>query len=140
MIKKYLDTNVFIYPLLKEDAKAESCKKIIFKAVDKHFEGVTSILTWDEFVYTLQKFLGRKLALIEGEKFLKIPNLIFIDVTKRVVAEAHRLMKEYELKPRDAIHAATALFQNCDEIVSDDSDFEKLRNLKIVKPKNFKFD
>ena len=37
------------------------------------------------------------------------------------------------LKPRDAIHLATAKSMKCKAIISDDSDFEKIEGIKRIK-------
>ena len=133
-MKVYIDANIFLYPLLKDDSKADRFKEIIFGIVTKKFDGITSVLTWDEIVFITRKFLGRKISIIEGAKFLRVPNLVFIDTTKNIIREAQRLIEIYNLKPRDAIHIATALSQNCAEIISDDLDFDVVKEIKRIAP------
>ena len=70
------------------------------------------------------------------EKFLTLPNFIFVDVKKDIIIRAQRLFEEYNLKPRDAIHAATAISPNIDEIISEDKDFDSVRELKRINPIN----
>jgi predicted nucleic acid-binding protein len=43
-------------------------------------------------------------------------------------------MERYGLKPRDAIHAATAMENRITVIVSYDKDFDRIRELKRVEP------
>jgi len=43
-------------------------------------------------------------------------------------------MEKYELKPRDAFHAATALENKIRTIVSYDEGFDKLNMIKRVEP------
>ncbi|MEK6934056.1 MAG: type II toxin-antitoxin system VapC family toxin [Nanoarchaeota archaeon] len=126
----YLDANIFLYPLTSEDEKSEKCKRIISEVVENNNLGCTSMLTWDEVIYTLMKEKGKEEAAIEARKFLTIPNLIFIDVNFRIISFAQSLVENYSLKPRDAIHAATAILNNCKEIASDDPDFDKIKELK----------
>jgi len=38
-------------------------------------------------------------------------------------------MERYPLKPRDAIHAATALAEEASTILSDDADFDAVKEL-----------
>ncbi|MDO8460660.1 MAG: type II toxin-antitoxin system VapC family toxin [Nanoarchaeota archaeon] len=132
MKKIYLDSNLFLNSLLYEDEKANTCKKTILKIINKEIYGITSVLTWDEIVYVIGKNLGREIAIKEGEQFLRFPNLKFIDVNKEVILEAQKLIKIYKLKPRDAIHIATALSQNCTEIITDDSDFDGIKEIKRI--------
>ena len=134
MIKKYLDSNIFISPILYNDEIAQKCKEILTKIISNEFIGITSILTWYEVVYTIGKNLGREIAIKEGDRFLKFPNLIFIDVNKNVLSKAQKILTDFNIKPRDSIHAATYLLQGCKEFFSNDSDFKRIKELKLMQP------
>ena len=56
------------------------------------------------------------------------------EAKRSTILNAQRLMDEYGLKPRDAIHAAAALENRIDTIVSYDKDFDEVRGLKRVEP------
>ena len=133
MIKRYLDANIFINAIFYNDNKAIKCKEIISKIVKNEMEGVTSVLTWDEVVYAIKRLIGIKKAEDYGNKFLNIPNLKFLNTDKDVIIQAQQLVTLYGINPRDAIHAATALKNNVREIVSDDSDFDKIKEIKRIK-------
>ncbi|MEK6893569.1 MAG: type II toxin-antitoxin system VapC family toxin [Nanoarchaeota archaeon] len=129
----YLDANIFLYALTSEDRKAENSKAIITQVAEGDVEGCTSVLTWDEVLYVLIKEKGKKEAIIEIKKLLKIPKLIFIDANSDIINNALNIVENYSLNPRDAIHAATAIINKCDKIASDDSDFDKIKELKRIK-------
>lgn len=133
MKKKYIDANVFIQAILRGDNKS---KKVLQKIIRKEIDGITTILSWDELVYVLGKFINKDIAVIEGKKFLIFPNLIFVDAKKETIMKAQKLVEEYDLKPRDAIHAATAINLNIREIISEDDDFDKIKELKRISPTN----
>jgi len=132
MTTKYLDSNVFIYPVLFADAKAERCRAILRQVVDREFPAVTSVLTWDEFVYVVQKVLGRNVAVAEGQKFLRFPHLSFLRTDVEILMRAQRLLTEYNVRPRDAIHAATALVHGANDIISDDGDFDAIKDVRRI--------
>jgi uncharacterized protein len=132
---KYVDSNVFIYPVVadeKTEAKSASAKKILLQIATGRLEAATCYLTWDEAVRVLKKFLGRDLAVAEGKRFLEFPGLKFLRVDGPVVSRAQELVARYEIKPRDAIHAACALENGIREIISDDPDFDDVKELKRV--------
>ncbi len=131
MDKKYIDANIFIQGILREDNKYQD---IILKIANKKFVGVTSVLSWDEIVFVVRKFLGNDIAKREGGKFFRLPNFIFADVKREIVIRAQKLVEEYDLKPRDAIHAATAIHLNIKEIISEDADFDHVNGLKRIDP------
>lgn len=129
----YLDTNIFLNPILATDSKSDKCLEILSKIASGKIEGCTSILTWDEFLYVLQKKQGVKKSQENGKALLATPNLIFIEAGEETIKKAQNLVENYQLKPRDAIHAATAILNNCIEIASDDKDFDKIKELKRIK-------
>jgi uncharacterized protein len=134
MEKKYIDANVFVQGILREDKRY---KEVILKAANNEFIGVTSVLSWDEIVYIVKKFLGKEIANREGKKFFSLPNIIFADAKKDIVMKAQELVEKYGLNPRDAIHAATAISYDINEIISEDEDFDCIKELKREDPTIF---
>jgi hypothetical protein len=55
-------------------------------------------------------------------------------VDLEIISQAQTLLERYDLKPRDAIHAATAMRNRIDKILSYDEDFDTLPNLVRVAP------
>jgi len=134
----YLDSNIFIYAIGNKLAKGEESRNILQKIVSGEIEAQTCTLTWDEFIYVVRKNFGRELSVIEGKKFLNFPSLNWIIVDKKTVDKAQELIEKYNLKPRDAIHAASAIINKIPTIITDDSDFDKIKELKRIHPENFK--
>ena len=134
----YLDSNIFISPLTYPNSKGTACKNILSVILHGKTKACTSFLTWDEIVFITRKFLGKEISSTEGEKFLKFPNLYFLKVDEEVILMAQQLIMKYDLKPRDAIHAASAIASGCNEIISDDSDFDKIKEIKRLSPEKFK--
>jgi len=127
----YLDSNVFIYPVISEEStkKARKAKDVLLKVASKQMEGYTATLTWDEIVWVTTKLLGAKDGMEQGRKFLIFPNLTFVQIDSKVVTMAQKMMENYGLKPRDAIHASAALVSGQRAIISDDDDFERVKDL-----------
>ena len=136
-MKRYIDANIFIYPILYESEYSKYYEKLFFSIINKKFFAMTSMLTWDEIVHSIWKNRTREIAIREGEKFLRFPNLIFAEVNSKIISKAQQLITKYNIKPRDAIHTATALLSNCNEIISDDDDFDKIEEIRRINPENF---
>lgn len=134
----YLDTNIFVYSAINDKKKGELSRNILSSIVRGEKFGCTSLLTWDELFWAIIKERGRKIALKEGEKFLSFPKIILLETTKEIISLSQKLISKYSLKPRDAIHAATALVNNINEIVSDDPDFDKIEEIRRVKLEEFR--
>lgn len=128
----YLDSNVFLCAVLFDDAKAAHCRETLACVASGALPALTSVLTWDEFVYVLQRLKGRDTAQAQGSRFLRLPNLRLISADLAVMAKAQSLVETSRLKPRDAIHAATAILQHATEFVSDDADFDGITGIARV--------
>lgn len=130
----YLDTNVFLYPHIGNDSTSSACIKILEKAMSEEIKAATSVLTWDEFQHAIKKRLQDREKAVELSKdFLSMPNITFFEANKEVIEKAQKLTEEYNLDPRDAIHASTALVNGIKEIISDDPDFDKVKEIKRIK-------
>ncbi len=132
MIKSYFDANIFLNVILYEDNKSKKCKELLYDLINGKIIGFTSVLTWDEVVYVIEKNLGKEIAIKEGEKFLRMPNLFFIDANKNIIMNAQNLVKKYHIKPRDAIHISSALANGIYEIISLDKEFDKIKEIKRI--------
>ena len=129
----YLDTNIFLHPILANDVKLEGGMRVIKKVINGELAAGTSPLTWDEFNYTIRRRWGIERATQLSQDLLSTPNLVFLDTTEEIVNKAQELTLGAQLDPRDAIHAATAIINGCTEIVSDDNDFDRVKELKRKK-------
>ena len=134
----YLDSTVFITAAVGTDMHADKARKIISSVENGIIYGYTSVLTFDEVVFIVRKLADFEKSAIAGEIFLNTEHLNFINVSYETILSANDLIKKYRLKPRDAIHAACALRKNVFTIISDDNDFDVLKEIKRVSIKDFK--
>jgi predicted nucleic acid-binding protein len=131
----YLDSNVFLYTLLHDGSsnpKAQRAADILRGVEDGKARGFSSLLTWDEVVWVVWRLSGYEYALKAGASILRIPNMTFVGVDERVILRAQDLVERHRLRPRDAIHASTAMLVGEREIVSDDADFDGVRDISRV--------
>ena len=129
----YLDANVFIYAVTHDPARSEKARNAIGVLRDieeNRTKGVTSLLTWDELAWVVWKLEGREAGTQAGATFLKLRNLSLLAVNISVMLRAQELMERYQLKPRDAIHVATAITAGEREIISDDAELDIVREIK----------
>ena len=129
----YLDASVFIASIVTTDAQGRKARDILQAVAESRIQGYTATLTFDEVVYIVRMMAGSVNSIPAGEHFLRIQNLKFIDVTYESIVGAQELIKKYNLKPRDAIHAACAIQRRIPIIISQDKDFDKIKELKRKK-------
>ena len=129
----YIDSNVFIYPILytaEVEPKVKKAKQILLGIEKGELSGCTSTLTWDEVVWVVSKTLGKSEGINQGQKLLGFPNLEFINVDENILGHAQALMSKYNLSPRDSIHIASAIERKIKTIISDDKDADQVTEIK----------
>jgi predicted nucleic acid-binding protein len=128
----YIDSNVFIYPAIyqtESQQKAKKAKEILLKIEKGEISAHTSTLTWDEVVWVIGKLLSRDDGINQGKKLLGFPNLEFINVDEGILTLAQNLLNKYALSPRDSIHAASAVSRKIKAVISDDKDFDQVKEI-----------
>ncbi len=129
----YLDANFFIFALFDTTTKGRNARKIQKKIIEGEIRAVTSALTLDEIMWVLVK--NRKEHLMEEviKDIYAMPNLEIKEVSPLIPIEALSFIKKYSLTPRDAFHIAIMKELRVKRIISDDKDFDRVREIKRIK-------
>jgi uncharacterized protein len=128
----FVDANVFVYMLLSLEDKGEKSRRIV-RAIERgSIPAQTSPLVLDEVCWVIARHADRETAITSWEKLTRIPNIRILAINERVSMWVPGVMRTYGLKPRDAIHVATMRENAIDNILSDDSDFDKVKEITRV--------
>lgn len=134
----YVDSNVFILPLLGENSPRSSGARRALEQIEAGtLTAYTSVLTWDEVVWVVSKVLGRTDGIGAGRKLLNFPHLRFVDASASVIARAQAIAEASNLAPRDAIHCATAIGKGIRRFISDDRALEGVPEIERVPLESF---
>lgn len=126
----YLDSNLIIYAILDETEIGDWARGVLERVQEGVLPACTSFLTFDEVFYKVNNIKGTDITIKNLEAFLTIPNMRFIDVNGTVIWKALELIRECDIHPRDAIHAATAFVAGAETIFSQDNKFDVIKYLK----------
>ncbi|MFQ5405862.1 MAG: type II toxin-antitoxin system VapC family toxin [Candidatus Micrarchaeia archaeon] len=136
-MRVYLDSSVFLSASLQNSPVSKAARRVLIGAGRRNFEAVTSVLAWDELVWIVKRKAGLLVALEEGRKFLKLPGIEVENVSLKTVSFAQDAARNFNLDPRDALHVASAFEASCDVFVSTDSDFKRVKGLKLKGVESF---
>ena len=128
----YLDSNLFITAAISLDSNGEKARELIDKINNGLFKAYTSALTIDEVIWIVQKFKDRETAYETAKTIISTSKINFIPIDIEIVSASLELYKETNLKPRDSIHLATMKINGISTIVSQDSDFDKIKDIKRI--------
>ena len=132
--RRYWDSDVFLGLVNKEEDKVYKCKGVIKLAEDDQIKIVTSALTLTEVVYL--KGLPRLSEESEDtiRRFLEQEYISVRSVDRVTAEDARQLIWKHGIKPKDAIHVATALHLRISIMDTFDGPLAKLSG-KHGKPK-----
>ncbi|MGA3111187.1 MAG: type II toxin-antitoxin system VapC family toxin [Candidatus Bathyarchaeia archaeon] len=125
----YLDSNVFIYAAINTQEPGEKARSLLQRIQQGDEKAETSALTFDEVFWAIKK-LDSEAALEACQALLNFPNLEIISADRDLALSALQIIKEHHLAPRDAIHAATAIAAKAEAVVSTDTHFDRIKELK----------
>lgn len=105
----YWDSDAFLGYFQNESDKAELCNGTIERAKQGEILIVTSTLTIAEVLWmrNAPKITADKAEIVR--KFFRRSNLRLRNVTRRISENAQDLVWNHAIRPKDAIHVATAL-------------------------------
>ena len=136
----YWDTSVFLCFLSEEEEeRRDICEDILHAGRDGRVEIVTSMFTLVEVIRP--KAIKHPHVLTEEQVsklrgMFRWPWLKKIQVHEQLALDASDLARVNRLKPADAIHAATAMAEKCDELQCWDRDFDRVASLiSVTNPK-----
>lgn len=125
-----LDTNVLIYYLDQHPVFGEAALTLIKKLKSGKAKGVTSVITLIELLSNF--YLSEKDVEFIKDKYLEIPNLETIEVSRDLSIEAARIRREYGFRLPDAIQLATAISAKAKAFISNDKNLKKFKELEVI--------
>lgn len=135
MRKKFIDTNIFLRYLTKDDPSTyDKCREIFKKGIDGKIALATSGMVIAELIWTLLSYYRvpkaeaiEKVSIIVTTESLHIPE-------KDIIAEALVLFSRKNVDYIDAYNAVFMKYHGVDEIYSYDRDFDAIEGIKRVEP------
>ena len=130
-MKAFIDANFLIYLNTLRDRYALSLFENFFEELLAEHVLFTDILVLDEVLY-----VSRSKYRVPYPITIKLLNKLipkYISLTPLTLKEyvkAVEVIERYDLKPSDAIHAATCIVNNIKYIVSEDQEFDKVEGIE----------
>lgn len=130
----FLDTNIFLYAAGASHPLREACAKVLRRVADGSLDATINSEVVQEILYVLTRRGRRDDALkLAGHMAALFPDLLA--VTRDDVLEACKLLRQYpELSVRDPIHVGTMLRNGLKTVITVDSDFDQVSEIRRLAP------
>ncbi len=133
-MKLFIDANIFIYSLIDLGPCGQFSVSLLDEIARGKYTAITSALVIDEVIWALVKNQKQHLVEIYISNLYKQPHLNVASVNGDLPLRAIEFMKEYNLKPRDAMHCAFMEENEINTIASTDSVFDKVKGINRLFP------
>lgn len=134
-LKAYVDSNIFVYSMFAHPMYGGACKAVIDDLQNGVLVGVVSTLVPLEVMSVAVEHDPKKADLAVTIVY-SLPLEIF-GVDQTVLSSASDLALRYGLSGYDAVHLATARKAMVKNLISNDDDFRRVREIKLVKPLDY---
>lgn len=120
MTHRYWDANTFLGWLMEEPERVDSCQAVIRAAEEGKTVLVTSALTIAEVLWVRGEPRVPPDRAERVQRFFEHEFILVNDLDRHLAEQARLLVWNHDIKPRDAIHVATAIDAQVDRLETFD--------------------
>lgn len=132
-MRAFIDSNIFIYAAQAHPKFGKTCKKIIEDIESRKIEATTSVLNVAEVAEVIDRNVNRKASVNVVELLLALP-MDIEDVVKEHEVDALSIFSTLEANYFDTVFVAVMKEKFIDTIITNDSHFEDIKGIKVIKP------
>ena len=132
----YIDSNIFIFAAINQDENGERCRNIIKLIEEEKISCAASYLIIDEIIWVLKKKIGKKDAITIIKAILSLP-IKWLSIDESSIIRMVDILENTNIDPRDALHIACMLNNGLSTILSEDKDFDRIKNVKRIGAKEY---
>lgn len=134
----FLDVNVAMYAGGADHPLREPCRRVIRAVAAGELEAVTDAEVFQEILYRYAYLGEPELGFRIFDSLFRLMAGRILPVDEGVMWDTRRLAEKHPaLSPRDVIHVAVMLWNEVEEIVSVDPDFDRVPAVRRLDPRGF---
>jgi len=108
--RRYWDSACFIAVLAQEAGRVDECAEILRAAAGRRLEIVTSAWTITEVLHPKRGQALSPAVRARVKRFFRNPGIVLVNVDRAVAESAQEHFWDHNVKPKDAIHVASAVY------------------------------
>lgn len=129
-MKVFLDSNFLIYLNTMTDGERRRLDELFRKLLKE--ELFINILIVDEVLYVSRKYGFPYATTLNFLKSIVLPYAEILPIEEEDLKATEKYLINYNLKPPDAIHLATMEKVGANHVVTEDEDFDKVKEVKRI--------
>jgi predicted nucleic acid-binding protein len=124
----YFDSNIFIFAAIDNGKLGNNCREIMKLINEQRIPAAANYMVIDEVLWVLKKNIGKEDTINIVKTILSMP-IKWIDMDEQIVIETIGVFEETTLDPRDSVYIASMKKVGLTTMISEDSDFDKLKGI-----------
>ncbi|RLE71096.1 MAG: PIN domain nuclease [Thermoprotei archaeon] len=132
-MKVLIDANLLVYLNTVTELASRVMYEDFYLRLRTRYKAYTDVLVLDELIYVSHRRYGVPYDVtLEFVESIVRPYVAMLPIGEEEFDQAVRVIKEYGLKPSDAIHVGVMRANGIELVASEDRDFERVGGLKRV--------
>lgn len=136
-MRAFIDSNIFIYAAQAHPEFGKSCKKILQDIESRKIQATTTVLNIAEVAEFIDRNENRKASINVIELLLALP-MDIEDVVKEHEIDALSIFSTSRANYFDTVFVAVMKEKFIDTIITNDSHFEDVKGIKVIKPLDYR--
>jgi len=129
-LKTFLDSSFLIYMNTMTNDKRRRIEELFKKLLEEPL--FINMLVVDEVLYVSRKYGLQYDVTLNFLRSIVLPYTEIIPIEEEDVKPVEKYLLKYDLKPSDAIHLATMEKVGANHIVTEDEDFDRVKEVKRI--------
>jgi len=132
-LKAFIDTPLLIYLNTITDFRSRVLYENFYSEVLTKYKLYTDVAVFNEVLYISRKKYNIPYDVtIDFIQTIILPYVIVVELSVDEYEYVVKIMKEYDLKPSDALHVGAMMSNNIAVVISEDKEFSKIPLVKRV--------
>lgn len=133
----FIDTNIFIYSVGREHPLKSVCLNVIQSIRHEKIDAILNTEIIQEILYRYQSLKALPAGIRLAKEALLLADRVLPVMEKDLDLALEILESHPQIETRDAFHAATMINNGIKEIISTDSHFDAIPQIKRIDPGKF---
>ncbi len=139
MSRVFIDTNIPMYAAGASHPLQEPARQVILAIATSQLDAVTDAEVFQEILYRYLHIGEREKGFRVFDHFRRIMMGRILPIEDADMQQARTLAERYpDLSPRDLIHLAVMLRHQMEEIVTTDTGFDPVKEVRRIDPSTFR--
>jgi len=129
-LKVFLDSNFLVYMNAMTEDHREGVDRLFRKLLGESL--FTNMLVIDESLYVSKRYGVPYNVTLDFLREIVLPYVEVIPIGEQDMKPLEKYLLKYDLKPSDAIHLATMEKTGANYIVTEDEDFDRVKEVRRI--------